>query len=473
MITSIKQIYALSVAFLILIALIVFKFPVYYALLIPAALIFAALFIFSFDKILLLIAFCTPLSIELMLGTAGINLPDEPMMFAFSLIFFLKLWQEKSAYRSLFKSPLSKSILLLYVWLIITSLTSTLPLVSFKFLLAHFWFIGTGFLWGFFIFQQKQNIKNFVISYGLGLCLIVYYTSIRHWQRGFSQKSGTFVMNPFFDDHTVYSAVCAMIFIFTVVLIIKGRTYLSTLNFIFLWVIAASTAVGILLSYSRAAWLSIIITLGFAVIIKMRVKFKTMMIGLVLAASLAILFQNQIYQTIRFNKVASGKTLEGDLKSISNISTDDSNVERLNRWKSASRMFQEKPFWGYGPGTYQFQYSGYQRAHEMTSISTTTGDMGGIHSEYLRPLIESGIIGLITFLILVFTVIKLLLNVIYQSTDKQLKLFALAILLSLSTYLIHGFLNNFLDQDKAALVFWALLGMTGAIYHQHFQQKLI
>ncbi|KHJ37342.1 putative bicarbonate transporter, IctB family [Pedobacter glucosidilyticus] len=471
MITSIKQIYALSIGFLMLIAFVVFKFPVYYGLLIPAALIFTALFIFSLDKILLLIAFCTPLSVKIMLGTAGINLPDEPMMFAFSLVFFLKLWQEPSNFKTVFKSPLTIGVLMFYCWLIITSLSSSIPLVSLKFLLAHFWFIATGFLWGFFIFQQKHNIKNFIISYGLGLCLIIYYTSIRHWQRGFSQKSGTFVMTPFFDDHTVYSAVCAMIFVFAMVLIIKGRAYLSTLNFIFLLMIAASTTVGILLSYSRAAWLSIIITLGFALLIKLRLRFKTIIIGLVIAACIALIFQNQIYQTIRFNKSASGKTLEGDLKSISNISTDDSNVERLNRWKSAWRMFQEKPFWGYGPGTYQFQYSGYQRAHEMTSISTTTGDMGGIHSEYLRPLIESGVVGLLTFLMLVFTVIKLLLNVIYQSPDKQLQLYALAVLLSLSTYLIHGFLNNFLDQDKAALVFWALLGMTGAIYHQYSAKR--
>lgn len=456
-----------------LIAFVVFKFPVYYGLLLPATLIVIALFIFSLDKLLLLIAFCTPLSVELMLGTAGINLPDEPMMLAFSLLFFLKLWQESPAFKTVFKNPLTICVIVFYFWLIITSLSSSIPLVSFKFLLAHFWFIGTGFLWGFFIFQKSQNIKNFIISYGLGLCLIVYYTSIRHWQRGFSQKSGTFVMNPFFDDHTVYSAVCAMIFVFAIVLIIKGRAYLSSLNFIFLLIIAASTTVGILLSYSRAAWLSILITLGFAILLKWRIKFKTIIIGLILAASIAFIFQNQIYQSIRFNKVASGKTLAGDLKSISNISTDDSNVERLNRWKSAWRMFQEKPFWGYGPGTYQFQYSGYQRAHEMTSISTTTGDMGGIHSEYLRPLIESGVIGLLTFLMLVFTVIKLLLTVIYQSPDKQLQLYAQAVLLSLATYLMHGFLNNFLDQDKAALIFWALLGMTAAIYHQYTNQKTL
>lgn len=456
-----------------LVAFVVFKFPVYYGLLIPAALIFIALFIFSLEKIFLLIAFFTPLSVKIMLGTAGINLPDEPMMLAFSLVFFLKLWQEPSAFKTIFKSPLTICVLIFYCWLIITSLSSSIPLVSLKFLLAHFWFIGTGFLWGFFIFQKSQNIKNFIVLYGLGLCLIIYYTSIRHWQRGFSQKSGTFVMNPFFDDHTVYSAVCAMIFVFAIVLIVKGRAYLSTLNFISLLMIAASTTVGILLSYSRAAWLSIMITLGFAILIKFRIRFKTIIIGLVIAVGIALLFQNQIYQTIRFNKVASGKTLEGDLKSISNISTDDSNVERLNRWKSAWRMFQEKPFWGYGPGTYQFQYSGYQRAHEMTSISTTTGDMGGIHSEYLRPLIESGVVGLLTFLILVFTVIKLLLNVIYQSPDKQLQLYAFAVLLSLSTYLIHGFLNNFLDQDKAALVFWAFLGMAAAIYHQFKSIKFI
>ena len=31
--------------------------------------------------------------------------------------------------------------------------------------------------------------------------------------------------------------------------------------------------------------------------------------------------------------------------------------KRINRWKSALRMFQERPLLGHGPGTYMFLYA--------------------------------------------------------------------------------------------------------------------
>ena len=45
------------------------------------------------------------------------------------------------------------------------------------------------------------------------------------------------------------------------------------------------------------------------------------------------------------------------VESMSNISSDASNLERFNRWNSAISLTKERPFWGWGPGTYSFVYA--------------------------------------------------------------------------------------------------------------------
>ena len=60
-----------------------------------------------------------------------------------------------------------------------------------------------------------------------------------------------------------------------------------------------------------------------------------------------------------------------------------------------------------GPGTYTFNYGQFQLPHQMTIISTNAGTLGGVHSEYLRPLSESGIPGVLLYLSVVIYVISL------------------------------------------------------------------
>jgi hypothetical protein len=59
-------------------------------------------------------------------------------------------------------------------------------------------------------------------------------------------------------------------------------------------------------------------------------------------------------------------------------------------------MNKVKPFLGFGPGTYSFQYGVYQEPEFETPITTYFGDNGTCHSEYLGPLAESGWLGLLT-----------------------------------------------------------------------------
>ncbi|HDR51216.1 MAG TPA: O-antigen ligase family protein [Mariniphaga anaerophila] len=148
---------------------------------------------------------------------------------------------------------------------------------------------------------------------------------------------------------------------------------------------------------------------------------------------------------------------------MTNISTDASNLERINRWNCAISMFKERPVFGYGPGTYMFQYAKYQLKKDRTIISTNAGDGGNAHSEYLGPLSESGVLGLLTFLLIIGTVLYTAVHTWSRLTDSRLKGIVLAAIIGLVTYYVHGFLNNFLDTDKLSVPFWGFTAMIVAI----------
>ena len=188
-----------------------------------------------------------------------------------------------------------------------------------------------------------------------------------------------------------------------------------------------------------------------------------------------ILSWNQIVLALESNKTDSSTDLKDHVSSMSNVSSDASNLERINRWKSAFEMFKEKPFFGWGPGTYAFEYAPFQKSADKTIISTNAGDGGNAHSEYLGPLSERGIVGLLITLSLFITIFVTGLKVYKKLEDTKLKLIALAAFMGLTTYFVHGFLNNFLDQDKVAAPFWgftAILVVLDVYYLPKSKQEL-
>ena len=188
-----------------------------------------------------------------------------------------------------------------------------------------------------------------------------------------------------------------------------------------------------------------------------------MIISIIILFGSITLFQDQILMHLQKNSVESSSNLVEHVYSISNITSDASNLERINRWNCAIRMFREKPFLGFGPGTYMFNYAPYQLNTNRTIISTNAGDLGNAHSEYLSALSESGIPGLITFLLIIITVLYTAIYTYKRLNDKRLKSLILAATTGLATYYIHGFLNNFLDTDKLSVPFWGFTAMIVAL----------
>jgi len=184
------------------------------------------------------------------------------------------------------------------------------------------------------------------------------------------------------------------------------------------------------------------------------------------------MFRFQLIDKLEKNKQDSSTDFVEHVQSISNISSDASNLERINRWSSAMRLFNERPVFGWGPGTYQFVYAPYQRSKEKTIISTNYGDMGNAHSEYIGPLSESGVLGMLTFLAIVIAVAITGFRVFKRARDKEVKLLSLVFTLGLITYYVHGLMNNFLDTDKSSVPFWAFTAIIVALDIYHSKEKV-
>jgi O-antigen ligase len=159
------------------------------------------------------------------------------------------------------------------------------------------------------------------------------------------------------------------------------------------------------------------------------------------------------------NKQDSSDSLMEHVESISNVSSDDSNLERLNRWSCAMSLFQERPLVGWGPGTYQFVYAPFQKSELKTVISTNNADGGNAHSEFLGPLAEQGIPGMLFMILLIWWASNVGFRLWNKMQDNDERNLAVSVYLGLMTYFIHGVVNNYLDTDKVSAPFWGFIAL--------------
>jgi O-antigen ligase len=418
----------------------------YYFSIIPLVLLIVLIAVYALDKLVLIAVFVTPLSVQLSDIIKGydfdLSLPSEPLLIGILLFFLLKYLFEGQFDRKILYHPVSIVILFNLVWIFITSITSTMPLVSFKFLTARIWFLLAFYLLATQIFRKIENIKVYTWMYIIPFLIVIGYAWVRHAGYGFfNQQAAHFVVQPFYNDHTSYGAILAMLIPVLIGFIsIQGKV--SMIKKVSLWIVTFIFFAAVLFSYTRAAWVSLVGALGVYIIIRFRIKFSYLAIlGMVF---LAFLYGNR--SDIKIKLEQNRQTSSEDLM----------------------EQFKQKPVFGWGPGVYMFQYAPFQLEREKTEISTNAANLGNAHSEYIGPLAESGIPGTISFLaIVIYTIITGVRNWT-RVQNRKVRILSLSLLLGLITYYLHGLLNNFLDTDKASAVFWAFTAAIVAIdvYHR-------
>lgn len=432
--------------------------------------------VFNTQFTFLLLFLLTPLSvnIEEYVNGFGLFVPTEPLLFGLMLLLLFQQIKYKVFPDFIWKNAIVWAIGLYLLWVLFTSITSDLPLVSFKFLLARLWFMIPILFYGSRVFLSEKNIKTFLWFFTIGMTIAMVYTVFMHASYAFGEKESHWVMWPFFKDHTIYGAMTAFLvpILFGIYFSKKHPPLIQAI----LLVLIAINLIALFFSYTRAAWLSIIAALFVWLLIHFKIKFS-LILGVVATIGVFVFFSwTSIEQSMSKNK--SEHTTEDfgkRLESAANVTTDASNLERINRWSCAIAMFQERPIVGFGPGTYAFEYARFQEPENLTIISTNLGDGGNAHSEYLGPLAEMGFIGLIVVLILISAIFYkgITLYNRWPAEKREMKVLILAMILALVTYFVHGILNNYLDTDKAAIPIWGICACFIALEYKLTEGKLI
>ena len=451
---KIGWIYLIAALFVAVAMFLVVKKDNYLLFALPVVLGILLLYIFSLDKVMMLISFVVPLSVILEeFEQLAVSLPAEPLLAGVLILFVAKLLYDGKYDRNIARHPVAIVIYCMFIWMVVTTITSEMPVVSIKFIVSRLWFIIPSFFVCALLFKKPKNIDWFIWLYMISLCIVVVYTTINHAKHGFDGDSAHWVMSPFYNDHTAYGAALAIYLILAITYAFLPG--IKTSKRILILGVVALLSIAMILSRCRAAWVSLVAALGVLICVLLKIKFRWILTVVIILVGSFFAFQHQIIDALEHNSQdASGDVVE-NIQSITNISTDASNLERINRWQSAFRLFSERPVFGWGPGTYQFVYAPYQMSKEKTIISTNAGDGGNAHSEYIGPLSEQGFMGTILVLALVITVVYTGLKAHGRAKNSKAKILSLGATLAFFSYFVHGFLNNFLDTDKLAVPVWS------------------
>lgn len=468
-----KWLYWLGGSFVVALGFFIY-FEQFWIVGLPIVLAIVTIALFKLDWLFMLITILTPLSVafEDLPGGFGLSLPTEPLIFGLMLVFLFRVFYDGYFDSRVLFHPLTIVIILNLGWIFITIFSSEEPLVSVKFFLSRLWYVIGFFFIATQVFKNPDNIRRFLWFFIAPLTLVGVYTVIIHSTHNFASKPAHWVMQPFFKDHTSYGAILAMYYPI-------AWTYLWSKNLtpttkVVVTVIMLLLTAALIFSYTRAAWVSLVGALGIMAVILLRVRLWVIGLMLVSVAVGYFAFEEQIMMKLEQNRQDSSDDLAEHVNSISNVATDASNLERINRWSAALRMFEEKPLMGFGPGTYKFKYAPYQHSSQLTIISTNFGDLGNAHSEYFGPLAEMGFFGLLTLLAIIIVAIYKFVMVYHRLKNRELKIILMGVFLGWCTYLIHGVLNNYLDLDKANVPFWGFLAILVAIeiYHSDKSEEV-
>jgi O-antigen ligase len=114
-----------------------------------------------------------------------------------------------------------------------------------------------------------------------------------------------------------------------------------------------------------------------------------------------------------------------------------STLMRLNYWKETLQIIKLHPFLGIGPGNLNLTYSRYA------------------HNSYLQLWAETGISGIIAFLWLIITMLKLGFKDINAGQAKAQTAYLLCAILA---FIIHNFMDFTFFLPEVSLIWWAILG---------------
>jgi putative inorganic carbon (HCO3(-)) transporter len=192
-----------------------------------------------------------------------------------------------------------------------------------------------------------------------------------------------------------------------------------------------------LLTYARGGWL-----------------------GLVFAAAIFLLMLDRRFILLYIAGLAAlyfilPESVLSRFTSIGNIG-DTSTSFRVFIWLGTISMLRDYWFSGIGPGEPAFNK--IYPLYGYNSVATPHS-----HNVYLQVICDSGVAGIVLFVALLFSCLRMLATAVRLETDKTSKIFQIAAISALAGFLLQGATDYSFYNYRVTLVFWAVLGMTALL----------
>ncbi|MBE6069262.1 MAG: O-antigen ligase family protein [Clostridium lundense] len=298
----------------------------------------------------------------------------------------------------------------------------------------------------FFIIKYELNNKYisnnilklyiYVVSLISSIGILEYILGI-----GFIQKSEHGIRTRIFstlENSNNLGAFMVMGFFPIVMLMLNEKEKRKKL---YLGIASLLTFTNIILSFSRNAWLALVVGI---IILSLTYSWK-IILGMGGLGVISLLIPQINNRLLEF--------------------TDKSqNLSRIKLWDIAFMMIKDHPFTGVGNGNYRVMYDIYKLKYKK-KIEYYPTDNFHTHNVFLKIQSELGLFGTVAFLGIIISIVVNVVRFIKKIDIKFYKIFYTGFFASVIAFVFMNIIDNFFSAPKVIAFFWILVAnFEGILY---------
>ncbi|MFH1202721.1 MAG: O-antigen ligase family protein [Candidatus Omnitrophota bacterium] len=242
------------------------------------------------------------------------------------------------------------------------------------------------------------------------------------------------IMGPFISANDFAAYISPLLIINLSLIFYKFKNFILRIAF---RILSLGLLTCLFLSFSRGAWLGFILGAIFIILFKEK------------RTAFILLFVILFFASIWFLYPQDMKAGFGALFNFSDNGVKDRVV--LNR--IGISMFLENPLTGVGLGTFMFNFERLNNIIEYSWGPTYA------HNCFLQMLAETGVLGLTSFMFVIFTLFIKSVELIKKHEDSVYKNLSVGLLGGLLAYLVHSAFDTHFYSLQIVMIFWLLLGL--------------
>lgn len=387
-----------------------------------------------------------------------VDVPAEPLLLIImAILIAYGIYKWYSIPAAYLLHPISLLLLFSYLWMWVTVLPAEHRDVAVKFGLAKTWYLFGFYIGALYFIHTLKDIDTILRLLITVAAFTIVYTLVRHAQEGFSYVASNMAPNPFYKNHVDYATHLAVIvpYLWYYLRTHSPRHILTRAWWHF---VALLFIVGIALSYTRAAYVALLLMLFSYVAIRLRAIQYFIMLGVLLTLGLlANLATNNRYLDYapQYEKTIAHRDFL-ELLEATPRGQDLSTMERVHRWIAGFYMMRDRPLFGFGPNNFYESYKPYTVSAFHTYVSHNP-EQSGIHNYFLLLAVEQGIPAMLLFIALCFFTLFRLQQLYHHLESMQGRAFVMSAALALTGIVAILLINDMIETIKIGPFFYFIL----------------